>query len=131
MNIDRMKSDLKMRNLHFPECSVKRQMRIVDEHLDIDVSRIIEKHTDSEYVVTLKTSVTKAAGDLEVCVIAKAFFSVDCSDSALVSELLRTNAVAIMFPFVRSQISLLTTQPGLPPVVLPPINTARLSMETE
>lgn len=131
MNIDHIKSDLKMRNLHFPECSVKRQMRIVDEHLDIDVSRVIEKHTDSEYVVTLKTSVTKAARDLEVCVIARALFSVDCSDSELVSELLRTNSVAIMFPFVRSQISLLTTQPGLSPVVLPPINTARLSMETE
>ena len=33
--------------------------------------------------------------------------------------------VAIMFPFIRSQITLLTTQPGMTPIVLPPINTTK------
>lgn len=35
---------------------------------------------------------------------------------------LKTNAIAIMFPFLRSQITLLTSQPSLVPIVLPPIN---------
>jgi preprotein translocase subunit SecB len=30
-----------------------------------------------------------------------------------------------MFPFIRSQVTLLTTQPGMTPIVLPPINTAK------
>ncbi len=36
------------------------------------------------------------------------------------------NAVAIMFPYIRSQISLQTAQPNLPNLVLPPININRL-----
>ena len=31
----------------------------------------------------------------------------------------------IMFPFIRSQVTLLTTQPGMTPIVLPPINTTK------
>lgn len=32
------------------------------------------------------------------------------------------NAIAIMFPYLRSQITLMTTQPNIAPVVIPPIN---------
>lgn len=32
------------------------------------------------------------------------------------------NALAIMFPYMRSQVSLITTQPGCPVLVLPPLN---------
>ena len=42
------------------------------------------------------------------------------------------NAVAIMFPYLRSQITLLTTQPNMKPIVLPPINIhAMLSNNSE
>ena len=36
--------------------------------------------------------------------------------------LVKANTVAIIFPFIRSQISLLTTQPGMKPIIMPPIN---------
>lgn len=45
-------------------------------------------------------------------------------------EQLKPNAVAIMFPFLRSQISLLTTQPDMIPVVLPAMNINKL-LKTE
>ena len=45
-------------------------------------------------------------------------------------HLIKVNTVAIMFPFIRSQISLLTTQPGLEPILLPPININAL-MDSE
>ena len=35
---------------------------------------------------------------------------------------MKKNTVAIMFPFIRSQVSILTTQPGMIPIVMPPIN---------
>lgn len=41
------------------------------------------------------------------------------------------NAVAIMFPYIRSQISLQTAQPNLPNLVLPPININRLLADQE
>lgn len=48
--------------------------------------------------------------------------------------LMRQNAVAIIFPYVRSQISLLTAQPEVTPVVLPPFNIAQMvedAMDTD
>ena len=36
------------------------------------------------------------------------------------------NAVAIIFPYIRSQITLLTAQPGIDPVVLQPFNIAQM-----
>ena len=30
--------------------------------------------------------------------------------------------ISIIFPFIRSQVSLLTTQPGITPIMIPPIN---------
>ena len=35
------------------------------------------------------------------------------------------NTVAIKFPFIRSQVTLLTSQPGMTPIVLPAINTQK------
>ena len=46
-------------------------------------------------------------------------------------RILKANTVAIMFPYIRSQISLLTTQPGLHPVMLPPMNINALLDSTE
>ena len=36
--------------------------------------------------------------------------------------ILKRNTVAIIFPYIRSQITLLTAQPGMNAIVLPPIN---------
>ena len=37
-------------------------------------------------------------------------------------SLIQKNAVAIMMPYVRSQLTLLTSQPGVDPIVMPPLN---------
>lgn len=41
-------------------------------------------------------------------------------------ERLKPNAISIMFPYLRSQVTLLTTQPTMMPIVLPPININKL-----
>jgi len=43
-------------------------------------------------------------------------------DDALSESLINRNAVAILMPFMRSQVSLLTAQPEVDCVVLPPFN---------
>ena len=37
-------------------------------------------------------------------------------------DLLEKNTIAIMFPYIRSYISSITTQPGMAPIVLPAMN---------
>ena len=40
--------------------------------------------------------------------------------------LLEKNAVAILFPYVRAELSLITAQPGMEPIVLPVVNIAAM-----
>ena len=44
--------------------------------------------------------------------------------------ILRQNAAAIVFPYMRSQLSLLTAQPEVDPLILQPVNIAQLVKET-
>ena len=41
-------------------------------------------------------------------------------------RLIKENGVAILFPYLRSEITLLTTQPGFQPIVLPAVNIAKM-----
>lgn len=46
-------------------------------------------------------------------------------------KLLKTNTVAILFPYVRSIITNITSQANIPPVILPPVNTFKLMEESQ
>jgi len=116
MDINKMKSDLRMENFHFVECSVS---------LSFDLNKEINELENGDYSVVLTLTIHKENNDLNVRVVAAAMFSMDSDDVELIRSIMETNTVAIMFPFIRSQVSLLTTQPGMIPIVLPPINTAK------
>ena len=105
MNLSKMKSNLKMNNLYFSSCSVERACKVENGECKADLQRNITKTDEHEYDVELVLSVQKS----------------DLSEENIV----KTNTVAIMFPFIRSQVTLLTTQPGMTPIVLPPINTTK------
>lgn len=127
MDINKMKSDLKMENFHFVECSVARKEVIKNGALSIELKKRINELGNGSYSVVLTLNVDKENNDLSVKVIAAATFYLESDDVELVRTVMETNTVAIMFPFIRSQVSLLTTQPGMTPIVLPPINTAKFT----
>ena len=52
-------------------------------------------------------------------------FSMDDKTDLSIGKL-KTNAVAIMFPYLRSQVTLWTSQPMMSPIVLPPININKI-----
>lgn len=56
---------------------------------------------------------------------ANAEFQYSSNDFENEEAIINTNTIAIMFPFIRSQVTLLTSQPGMAPIVLPPINTQK------
>jgi preprotein translocase subunit SecB len=122
MDINKMKSNLKMNNLYFSSCSVERTCKVENGDLTADLSRKINSTGNHEYDVELTLSITK--DDLKVFVITKAHFIYEAedNDTNLEESIIKTNTVAIMFPFIRSQVTLLTTQPNMTPIVLPPIN---------
>lgn len=52
-------------------------------------------------------------------------------ESVMGKKLLTNNAVAILFPYLRSQLTLLTSQPGFEPVILPVMNINALLNDVE
>ena len=102
-----------------------------DQNTDYGVQFHIEyaenKKDPAKFRVTIETSVKNETESVVVDLETVGIFTIDRSADINVSEhLLKENTVAIMLPFIRSQISLLTTQPGLPPIMLPPINVNAL-----
>ena len=59
------------------------------------------------------------------------FFRLDGDIPFEKDVLLRKNAVAILMPYLRSEVSLLTAQPEMDCVVLPPFNIDALMDEAE
>lgn len=125
MELSKMKSNLKMSDLYFSSCSVERECKVGKGECRADLQRNITKTDEHEYNVELNLSVQKS--DLSVSVVARAHFEYEADDYELEESIIKSNTVAIMFPFIRSQVTLLTTQPGMTPIVLPPINATKFN----
>lgn len=50
-------------------------------------------------------------------------------DSVLGKKILENNTVAILFPYLRSQLTLLSSQPDFEPIILPALNINALLNE--
>ena len=124
MDINNSLSDLRMDWFYFDQCSVKRGQNIADGQYQMDLNRQINKVEAHSYELTLVFSIEKE--DLSIRVSAKAKFTYLSDDCTNERTIIEKNTVAIMFPFIRSEVTLLTSQPGMTPIVLPPVNTARM-----
>lgn len=80
---------------------------------------------DREYKVSLILEGNKA-DEYTFLIGLAGFFSVELQDGEEqqinVEDLLKRNAVAILMPYLRSEVTLLTSQPETEPVVLPVFN---------
>lgn len=125
MDIKEITSDLKMSNLYFSECRIVRACNVSNGECKANLEKYVEKIQEHIYNVKLVLNITKK--DLSLSVEAIADFEINHIDDTVEESIINTNTVAIMFPFLRSQVTLLTSQPGMTPIVLPPINTAKFS----
>ena len=117
MEIKKIESNLKMKNFYFSKCCFERRKEISNGEYHADLKKRITKTAEHEY-------------DFELLVVANAEFLYEAENYNQEEILIHKNTVAIMFPFIRSQVSLMTAQPGMMPVVLPPINTAKFNSST-
>ena len=83
------------------------------------------KRADEDvYKVTILMSVEKEK-EYEIEISLSGFFSINTGaldENIDISELISKNTVAILMPYMRSELSLLTAQPGMECIVMPPIN---------
>ncbi len=125
MDIRDIRSDLIMTDFYFSECTIKRRMKIEDDKLKINIEKSV-KSDDDVYHVQVKLTITHEGGDLDISVTANAVFQISGSTIENREKVVQENTIAIMFPFIRSEVTLLTSQPGMTPIVLPTINTKKL-----
>ena len=124
MDIKDIKSNLQMKNFCFSKFSFVRDKVIKNGELNADIKKNIISIGDHEYNVILTTTIEK--DDMNIELVAEAQFLYESEDYSREESIINTNTVAIMFPFIRSQVTLLTSQPGMVPIILPPINTQKL-----
>ena len=122
------KSVLRLDNIFCSRFTFERANKISDGSLDISFKHEMEIN-DKKYDVILSTSISNSDKTLNLFIKLIGTFYFDDTiaiDDKLKDSLIKKNAVAILFPYMRSQITLLTSQPDMTPVILPPININEL-----
>lgn len=134
MSNEQIKSVLQLERLSFEEISYSRKTDIVNTNIEYEMnfSRQIANHEDGKHHrVSLTANVWSKEGDIKLTVTVVGYFMCECEDTNLKQHLIAYNTIAILFPYIRSQITLITTQPDIPPVILPAVNVVSLFQETD
>lgn len=96
----------------------KKDDPIEDLELAVQIEHNIKEISDDTYELLLETTVSDEDEKVFVNVKGRAIFSTQQENR----DILEKNMIAIIFPYIRSYISTITTQPGMNPIVLPAIN---------
>ena len=99
----------------------------IDEEGEITFRHNVNQIEEFTFKVSLGVSLS-AEGKYEINAQISGVFSLS-EDSVLGKKVLANNTVAILFPYLRSQLTLLTSQPGFEPVILPVMNINALMRE--
>ncbi len=125
-------SVLRLDKIMFDKIEFRRVGTSSDKELELEIQSGIARRQDAEiYRVTLVLKGNKPEEYLFEISLS-GFFSIEESDElteSLREALVSKNAIAILMPYLRSQVSLLTAQPGVDCVVLPVFNINKMLEE--
>ena len=127
-------SILKLDQLFFEHIRFERKGNSMQSEVKIRFDVKYRRHEKEEkYRVDLRVLAEKEKDyTLDICVVG--IFSFDTSgelEEKTKEMLISKNTVAILMPYIRSEVSIVTAQPGMTPIVLPPFNVNALLSEGE
>lgn len=131
--MEKQKSVLRLDKIMFDKIEFRRLGLSSDQELTCEVHSSIAQRQDEEvYKVTLVFHGNKPDEYmLEICLTG--YFLLE-DNGGLTQEMKKSlvtkNTVAILMPYLRSEVSLLTAQPGVECVVLPAFNINSMLEET-
>lgn len=124
--MDRNECKLQMNELYFSKYDFvqTREDNDTEYETSFQIEYAVNNQNASKFRIKINTRVKNKTESVLLNLETIGVFTVDKEgvNDDIGDHLIKVNTVAIMFPFIRSQISLLTTQPGLEPILLPPIN---------
>ena len=123
---DSINSVLRLDNLFFDKIVFNRLGPSSEAEVKFSMrSNIMKSQNEEVYKVTLSITGDKA-NEYNFEISVSGIFSFVCEskdlDFKLKEALISKNTIAILMPYLRSEVSLLTAQPGMSCIVLPPFN---------
>ena len=117
-------SVLKLKRIYFKELNFSRK-DVEKSNIDVEVEK--NQSTDNEYEITLNLSIANSEEKYTVNVsIVGVFEFSENADEVTKNIIIEKNTISILFPYVRSQVTLLTSQPDIKPMIIPPLNINNL-----
>lgn len=128
-------SVLKLERLMFEDIQYTRDIEkdLKNASYEMNFTRHIAEDKDkTHFRVSLTANIWSTEEDaVKLKLTLVGFFQCDIDNEELKQGLIFKNAIAILFPYLRSQISLVTTQPDIPPIALPAMNIVAMFEEAE
>ena len=132
-NVSGVPASLKLEKMFFPKIEYFREENFQKTDYTIQFNREIKKTEENpqKYRVVLEADIKDKNGRMELSIEIVGIFTSDYNeqDADLVKSIIQDNTTAILFPYLRSQISLVTTQPEFSPIILPPMNIVEMFKE--
>lgn len=126
--MDNFNSTLTLQKMVFDRIEFDRKGFRNAEELKFELQVQIGLGGDSTYRVTLVLNGTKQ-DEYDIAISLSGFFKVEGQEDLedkMVQDLINKNAVAILMPYLRSELTLLTAQPDTESVILPPFNINKM-----
>lgn len=127
-NMEKFNSVLTLRQLVFDKIRFDRKGFKNENEVKFSIKVQIGKDDCQNYRVTLILGGEKE-DEYELEISLSGFFSIDeknSLDDNTTRDLINKNAVSILMPYLRSELTLLTAQPGTESLVLPPFNINKM-----
>lgn len=120
-------SDLKIIDFYFSDITFKNERLFGDSAVNISYAVDNKRLDDGNTRVELTTNVEGKTQGILLCVKAVGIFDATVFHEPAQREFMEQIAtVTAMMPYIRTQITLLTTQPGISQLILPPIDVYKL-----
>lgn len=126
--MDNFNSVLTLQKMVFDKIEFDRKGFKNTEELKFQLQIQIGSDENDTYKVTLVLNGTKQ-DEYNIVISLSGFFKIEEKeqlDNNLTQDLINKNAVAILMPYLRSELTLLTAQPDTDSVVLPPFNIHKM-----
>ena len=121
-------SILKLNGIHFNELSFKRRDSTDSVIDDCELTRKVVDIDVDNFTVELNFKLSTSIFEMSISLEGK--FNIICEDALMKERLKKNNTISILFPYIRSEVTLLTSQPEMTPVIIPPININKLIDES-
>ena len=119
----KQQSILKSLSMKFTRIEYVNPNKCPIDELNFNLMKEIEKSDEPVFCTKLRLTVTSMNdSDFHIVIELCGRFSLDCNNDLLRESIMNKNTVSILFPYLRSELTLITSQPGIEPIVMPPMN---------